>query len=942
MKSILWAGLLCLVWFNSDAQNAIKGRVIESNGIEVLGAIVELEETEEQVTTDENGWFELKSSQPFPWNLNITYPGFSQQTLNIKKEKEVQIVMWEWSRLGKQEVTAQKRTEDQKEVPNFITIRQGEEILFKGQNRLDESSAHTPGIFIIGGYAAPSLNVGGIGTSPGNLGFEQSIATFVDGIYFGKAQQAIGELLDVERIEILSGPQGLFFGQSSIGGAINITNNVPENCNEGYINFFGGSQDEYGGEAAYTIVFDPKFRVRVAGLYKTFGGMFEDDYTNEQVGGSEAYTGRITAIYEPSDKFQLKIKGQYGKSSFKGSQLQRITSDSARQVWKPASGLPTFFQGQEIAKNDSTYNPNIQEDNILGQGGALPLPASAPGFFERGVEQIGWLDDIGTDQGTYNFSISGDYKMEQGNIFAQAGYSSYNWDQMLDFDMSKYFLYHNQGYQDYNQISGELRYASTKKKRMNYQAGVYYQKDQLNADNNILTPIKQHEYFIYDFNGNILTDSLGRAVAHPLYHLGVQFAGAQRGVRFEQDASRASAFGHLSYKISPKILVTIGGRITNELKVGNAYTISSYSAEEMALGMVPTRDTWEVVDDLPEAMAPDLVNNLVPVEAPRLENMRLSETTVNPSINVNYSSDKLTVYAKFSQGWKSGGFNLANTIPVVNSEGFNDVDEDGIPDEATFRPEKSNAFELGLKGRWLTPKGGVLNNISLYYNNYDQLQVNTFNPATGAFTASNAGKARKFGLLLEGKLLVNSYFSIGYNGSILDAKYLDYRGAACNGRETQETIANGGTGPCEFSSINPITGQQTFTVNRTGYSLKFAPTYYVTVSPNFNIPIGRSGFRINLGADVSYRDDYDISDNYDESGSQEAFLLADAWLGFAMKERWFISFYGRNLTNEAYLSISNNAVLGYARDFRYGAQIRYNIGGCEKETNGEGQNKIRL
>lgn len=943
MKSILSIVALCLLGIGLNAQNQLKGRVIESNGIEILGAQVLLEETDEQVITDENGWFELTSSEPFPWTLKVVYSGFSDQIIEVKKQKELQIVMWEWSRLGKQEVTAQKRNENQREVPNFITIREGEELVFKGQHRLDESSAHTPGIFITGGYIAPALNVGGIGTSPGNLGFEQSIATFVDGVYYGRAPQATGELLDVNRVEILNGPQGLFFGQSSIGGAINITNNVPENCNEGYISFFGGTDAEYGGEGAYTVAFNPKFRVRMAGLYKSFGGIYEDDFTLEQTGGSEAYTGRITAIFEPSKRFELKVKAQYGESGFDGATIQRITSDSAREVWLAGSGLPSFFQGPQIALGDSTYNPNIQEDFILGQGAAHPLPSTAPLFLERGIEQIGWLDDIGTDISSYNFSISGDYKLDKGNIFAQLGYTGFSWDQMLDYDMSKYFLYHNQAYQDYNQMSGEIRYASKKKKRMNYQAGAYYQLDNFDADNNILTPVKQGSYLLYDFNGNIVVDSVGKPIPHPLYNLGVRFAGAQRGLRFEQEASRTGVFGHLSYTVAPRLSVTVGGRFSNETKKGNAYTIASYSAEEMAAGMIPDRDSWEVVEYLPEAFAPDLLNNLVPVEAARLENMVIRETNVSPSVNVAYTSDKLSVYAKFSQGWKSGGFNLFNEIPVVNSEGFNDIDDDGIPDEATFDPERSNAFELGFKGRLLTSNGGLLSNVSLFYNDYTQLQVNAYNPATAAFTASNAAEVRKIGLLIQGKWMINAFAEIGYNASLLDAKYQDYRGAVCNSAETAETIANGNTnGPCDFSSLNPITGQPTFTINRTGYPVKFAPRYYVTISPNFNIPIGKSGLRINLGGDVSYRDEYEISDNYDHSGRQEPFLLADAWLGLAMKERWYISFYGRNLTDEMFKNLSNNAVLSFARGVRYGGQIRYNIGGCKKDNDESSQKQLRL
>jgi len=932
--------MLC---FNLCAQNVIKGKVIENNGIEILGAKVVLQETAQEVITDENGSFVLESDQPFPWNLVVTYIGFSEQRVEVRKPKEdFQIVMWEWERLGNQIVTARKRSENQKEVPNFVSIRKGEEIAFKGQHRLDETTAHTPGLFIIGGYISHTLNIGGIGTSPANTGFEESIATYVDGVYNGKSIQAVTELLDVEQVEILSGPQNLFFGQSSIGGAINITTVDPGKCNEGYINLFAGTQDEFGGEGAYTIAFNPKFRIRMAGLYKTFGGAFIDDYTQEKAGGSESYAGRLTAIIEPSDKFQLKIKGQFNQSTI-GSHIQQITSDSAQSKWAPGYHVPDFLQGGEVALGDSTYNPNFTEDYILNHGASVPLPASAPFFYVRDIEQTGYLDEIGTNSTSYTVSMSGDYKLNKGNVFGQVSYTNLAWDQMLDVDQSSYFIYHNKAFIDYNQLSGEVRYASNKTKRINYQVGAYYQNDNLNGDNHTLTPITQWEYYFRNpFNNDILVDSLGRPIPHPLYPLGVQLAGSLRGVRFERNASRSSAFGHFSYTVAPRLSVTIGGRVSNENKIASVNTISAYTAEEMAADSVPTRDRWQIVENLPEVFAPDLVNNLVPVEAPNLNDMKLSETAVVPSINVSYTSERLTVYAKFSQGWKAGGYNAANTIPQVNSDGFNDLDDDGIPDEAIFKPEKSNAFELGFKGRWLSSVGGMLTNISLFYNNYDQLQVNTLNATTGDFTASNAAKARKVGLSIEGKWMVNSIFQLGYSASFLETEYQDYRGAACNFTETAETIANGNEGPCELSSVNPTTGQASYIINRSGYQLKYAPAYYVTLSPNFNIPIGKGGFRVNLGGDLSYRDDYEVSDNYDRYGRQEGFFRADAWLGFAMKENWYVSFYGRNLTDEMVKETSNGTIIGYSRGIRFGGQIRYNIGGC-KETEAENtQKQLRL
>jgi outer membrane receptor protein involved in Fe transport len=124
-------------------------------------------------------------------------------------------------------VTAQKREQGLQDVPISITAVSGERIADIGITGLQELTLYTPNVKINSGQATPNLFVRGIGSGT-NAGFEQSVGMFIDGVYSGRGALAnVPMTMDLQRVEILKGPQGILFGKSTIGGAINITTARP-------------------------------------------------------------------------------------------------------------------------------------------------------------------------------------------------------------------------------------------------------------------------------------------------------------------------------------------------------------------------------------------------------------------------------------------------------------------------------------------------------------------------------------------------------------------------------------------------------------------------------------------------------------------------------------------------------------------------------------------
>ena len=123
-------------------------------------------------------------------------------------------------------VTATKRAVGLQDVPISLSVMSGEKIAEQGIDSLEDLSVYMPNVHISQSMGGDALFIRGIGSGE-NAGFEQSVGTFVDGIYFGRGQSSRSKFLDIERVEILKGPQSTLFGKNTVAGAINITTARP-------------------------------------------------------------------------------------------------------------------------------------------------------------------------------------------------------------------------------------------------------------------------------------------------------------------------------------------------------------------------------------------------------------------------------------------------------------------------------------------------------------------------------------------------------------------------------------------------------------------------------------------------------------------------------------------------------------------------------------------
>ena len=169
-------------------------------------------------------------------------------------------------------VTAQKREQSLNDVPISVVAISGEEISKGNIENLEDLSAKLPAITVTEAAAGDQIFIRGIGSGI-NSGFEQSVGTFIDGVYFGRGRQSVSQFLDIDHVEVLKGPQSTYFGNNTIGGAINILARKPGTKWEGYVNaLYEVEHDEYDLQIAGGGPVNDVLGVRIAGRYRNIDG----------------------------------------------------------------------------------------------------------------------------------------------------------------------------------------------------------------------------------------------------------------------------------------------------------------------------------------------------------------------------------------------------------------------------------------------------------------------------------------------------------------------------------------------------------------------------------------------------------------------------------------------------------------------------------------------
>lgn len=415
-------------------------------------------------------------------------------------------------------VTAQKREQNLQDVPISVLAVGGEDIERQSIARMEDISTSVPNVTVRENFIGENNFIRGLGTTS-NPGFEQSVATFVDGAYFGRGKMTLLRFLDIERVEVLRGPQPTYFGQNAIAGAFNITTREPGDRLNGFVNLSTAPWDgEYRAEGAVGGPIADGLSARIAGTVSTLGGYYKDTATGNDVPGIDTWGIRGTVKWEPSAAFDIIARYEHGDVNQDVSNIQMVNCPAGAQ------GPVAPFEQPSVCALSLALVPDLVEfiDDDRQSSGGVAGPNSDQPIFSTQYRKL-----------TYDRAVAtANLYLGDHTLTSVTAYATYNSDQALDADVTPLSFLQSLRYEDYNQFSQEIRLTSPTGNFLEYMFGAYYQKSDLSFD--VTTAIGP-------FNGMAMTE-------------------------YDESARWLSAFGAITLNLTDRLSIAAGLRFIDVSK----------------------------------------------------------------------------------------------------------------------------------------------------------------------------------------------------------------------------------------------------------------------------------------------------------------------------------------------------------------------------------------
>ncbi len=614
-------------------------------------------------------------------------------------------------------VTARKINESLQDVPVAVSAFTAADLTARGVNSLEEIASYTPNVEFfasgISGKNSGQAYIRGVGQFDYLLSTDPGVGVYVDGVYLARSLGNLLDLVDIERVEILRGPQGTLYGKNTIGGAINVITRKPGDEFEANVEIRTGSYDRIDARVNVSgpIIAD-KLAGKLAIGTKNAGGFGERPLVGDRAGDEESNAIQGMLDWTPADNFNVVFSADYTRVN------------------------ETF--SQHHTEEINTAAP------LVGIYGALAGPLAGLHGVPLPVYDTSWITgDAYVDQSTgSNFNdqeiwgIANTITWEVAGLTLKSITSYREMDVSFgtDPDGSPAVIIDEVDVNTQNQVSQELQISGLSfNDRLNWVAGLYYLYEDAESTQNVRT----YEGIFQAFEalpGPIfpLAPGLVCPAAPPAPCAG----GAGNPVNIALDIGRFSTlaqkteslavYGQGSFALSDKLNLIYGIRYTDEKK-DFTYSATLLQSGVPQVPLTTVGDSW---------------------------------TDVSHRIGIDYQwTDDLMSYFSAAKGFKSGGFNgrgrSANAIQ-------------------SYEPEEMWTYEIGFKSEWLERRLRL--NGAAFYNDYTDLQFTlSAADANGAqvIIVGNAGTAEVKGFELELQAVPVEQFNVTASVGFLDAKYTE-------------------------------------------------------------------------------------------------------------------------------------------------------------------------
>ena len=501
-------------------------------------------------------------------------------------------------------VTAQKRAQSLQDVPISVSVLSGDKIADSNYRSLQDLSRDQPALSIFPSGRAVRISLRGVasGTNPA---LDQSVPTFIDDVYHGKSRASGSTLLDVERIEILKGPQATFFGNNAIGGAISVKTRRPGRELEGSLRALYGTHGEYAAEAIINIPASEQLAVRAAILANGMNGYLLDRTGGGKLPRERNVAARFSALWTPNDSFELFLKAEATVNRNQGGGLLQMVRCPPLAPFT----APGMFCPQAIAANADTVLNDIRD--------------SSPGQY--------------LDLRTQDLQAIAAQRLGALTLTSVSALSYMQFDNTQDNDLTPSLLFHLSQPQRYRQFSQELRLTSDDTGPLSFTIGGYFQSSRYDDTFEVA----------YAFLSGAINNGAPFAALRPFLPFGV-------AIKYRLDEKVYSGFGSLTWKVTDQLSVTAGARAS---RVTKSFNQQRYFGQATgAYGqIVPFDASLQPTAQLFASSVPPPPYGLGVAGTTQLAR---SDGKVTPTFNLQYKANRdLNFYASYTEGFKSGGFN---------------------------------------------------------------------------------------------------------------------------------------------------------------------------------------------------------------------------------------------------------------------------------------------
>ncbi|MEC3951042.1 TonB-dependent receptor [Sphingobium sp. HWE2-09] len=847
-------------------------------------------------------------------------------------------------------VTATRRASPLSDVPIAVSAVGAQAMQNSGASDIRTLNQLAPSLLVssTGSEANASARIRGIGTVGDNPGLESSVAVFIDGVYRSRTGSGLNELGEIERVEVLRGPQGTLFGRNASAGLINIISKAPENTFHAKGEITYGNYDYWRLSGRVTGPIADGIALSLDGVWSKRDGFYKlVDGAGNKVGDTNdrnRYFLRGQALIEPTDALSIRLIGDYTNRDESCCGAAYIEARERR----PAGGGYSTAPFNRIAAI------------LAGQGSVIPAdPYDRELHVTPGRDYVSKLKDWGVS-GEINYDFGG------AKLTSITAYRDYKSRDYGDYDYNRAdLLYRDPNtYRQFKTFTQELRLqGSAFADKLDWLVGGYYANERLTLQDNIRFGADYGRFAACrlmagagvnsnftaqqlaacgsgaatgalitgtqaQLNAGLTAALIGNGVPAPIAaaQAGAISTGLGNGLRalaaipsgtgdvaslYRQKSENWALFTHNIFHITNRLDLTVGVRYTHESKrFSSDFNNNNATCAALQSSALPGLATNPALGSAATLAGGILTlgclgNGSTSLNALNL-NDKISEGQFSGTAVLSWKPiDDLLLYGSYSKGYKAGGYNLdrfqlgstgLNAVPAVFSPRTN-ADVSSL----RFASEKVDAFEVGIK--YVQPKWSV--NVAAFRQEFKNFQLNTFNGTSfvvqninGCDSALSAARTCDDddvgpGLISQG---------VELEASVSPARNFRVSGGATYARaKFANRLVGSGNGAVP---LDPALFLLPGSINSN------APQIVTTASMAWTPDIGSSGLSALFYVDGRMTSDFNTGSDLFPEKRQDGFAVVNARVGLRGRDqRWAIELWGQNIFNQNYTQVAFSSPL---------------------------------